>query len=192
MKISQNANRLFLFRFFTIAVMIIFFLVYLKSDINSHFLENKGNLKLTLDLETQNTSGISYEEKIKKYGYQFEEHKTTTEDGYILTLWRIPGKLGKINNCSRAVILNHGLLNNAFTFFPKGQNEALPFILSDKGYFYSFKIIGMMYGSQTIEAQTFPMNTKIKIKIQMTIPLHIGTFLSMNWPYSIYLQALDM
>jgi pimeloyl-ACP methyl ester carboxylesterase len=31
-------------------------------------------------------------------GWDFEEHTVTTEDGYILTLHRIPGKLLKKNN----------------------------------------------------------------------------------------------
>jgi len=37
-----------------------------------------------------------------KYGYRFEEHKVETEDGYILSLYRIPG------------LLNHSL-EEAFT-----------------------------------------------------------------------------
>lgn len=29
------------------------------------------------------------------YGYKFEEHFVTTEDGYVLSLYRIPGKLSE-------------------------------------------------------------------------------------------------
>ncbi len=32
-------------------------------------------------------------ERALRYGYHFEKHKIETEDGYILTAFRIPGKL---------------------------------------------------------------------------------------------------
>jgi len=28
-------------------------------------------------------------------GLRFEQHKIVTEDGYILTAWRLPGKIGE-------------------------------------------------------------------------------------------------
>ena len=36
-----------------------------------------------------------YKKKILEAGYSFEEHKIKTEDGYILTAWRIPKKLNE-------------------------------------------------------------------------------------------------
>jgi len=39
----------------------------------------------------------SYQKIINEAGYYFEEHKIRTEDGYILTAWRIPCLLNETN-----------------------------------------------------------------------------------------------
>lgn len=47
-----------------------------------------------------------------KYGFAYEEHEVTTEDGYILKLGRIPGlkSEGKVAEGSKPVIhLQHAL-----------------------------------------------------------------------------------
>ncbi len=38
------------------------------------------------------------EQQVVNRGYRFEEHKITTEDGYILTAFRVPGKLNEKRN----------------------------------------------------------------------------------------------
>ncbi len=79
---------------------------------------------------------MAYYELIRQYGYNFEEHKITTEDGYILTAWRINKNDPNLKNNfinKKTVILNHGLLDNAITFFAHGKKESLPFILADDG-----------------------------------------------------------
>lgn len=43
---------------------------------------------------TKDTTGdgkLTFQELCVKYGFEFEEHTVVTEDGYILTVWRIPG-----------------------------------------------------------------------------------------------------
>ncbi len=77
---------------------------------------------------------FGYREKVKYYGLHFEEHKITTEDGYILSAWRIlkkndDNKIGK----KRAVILNHGLLDSAYTFLAFEEKNCLPLILAERG-----------------------------------------------------------
>jgi hypothetical protein len=70
------------------------------------------------------------------HGFDFEEHKILTEDGYVLTAWRIPGRTNEIRNrVKRSVMINHGLLDNAYTFLAHGENESLPFILANNGYY---------------------------------------------------------
>ncbi len=50
-------------------------------------------------------------------GFAFEEHQVITEDGYIMTLYRIPGKLvdqrKKTKEVGPPVLLVHGLLDSA-------------------------------------------------------------------------------
>lgn len=74
---------------------------------------------------------MSIKELASKYGYPFEEHNVKTEDGYILSLHRIPCK----ENCTSEVIfLMHGLVDSSDTWLLQGPNKSLGYILADKGY----------------------------------------------------------
>ncbi|CAI2370464.1 unnamed protein product [Moneuplotes crassus] len=73
----------------------------------------------------------------QSYGYRFEQHKIVTEDGYILSAWRIPGKLTesfKDISGKPAVMLQHGLLDNSGTFTVGFSNQSLPILLCNEGY----------------------------------------------------------
>lgn len=75
-----------------------------------------------------------YEKFITSNGYQLETHKVVTRDGYILTVWRIlPKKVSNLKQ-SKPIILQHGLLDNSWTWFTLSPENCLPFILSDLGY----------------------------------------------------------
>lgn len=65
---------------------------------------------------------------IKSKGYPAEEHDVTTQDGYILTVHRIP------NPNKPAVFLQHGLLDASSSFVINFRNQSLGFILWDAGY----------------------------------------------------------
>lgn len=68
----------------------------------------------------------------RKYGYNIEEYKVTTEDGYILTLHRLSSKKTAKNNI--AVFLMHGISDSSDTWMLSGPNSALAYELADKGY----------------------------------------------------------
>ncbi len=81
---------------------------------------------------------LLYHEKVNIYGFHFEEHKVHTEDGYILTIFRIYGKVSeseeeKRNKYKKSVLLVHGLLDSSFTFFALDDKQSLPFILANNG-----------------------------------------------------------
>jgi len=57
---------------------------------------------------------------IRKAGYPAESHVVMTEDGYLLTLHRIPG-----GNDSLPVLLQHGLLSSSADWVLLGKNKAL-------------------------------------------------------------------
>jgi lysosomal acid lipase/cholesteryl ester hydrolase len=64
-------------------------------------------------------------------------HKIITQDGCVLTAWRIPRKLReKIDHTQRkeAVVFQHGLLDNSFTFLANEAEKSLPFVMCDRGY----------------------------------------------------------
>jgi len=65
---------------------------------------------------------------VHEHGFKFEEHKVTTEDGYVLTLWRINRGLGL------PLILQHGVMDTAYTFLLSGGRRCPAFYFARKGY----------------------------------------------------------
>lgn len=48
---------------------------------------------------------------VKGYGYPFESHKVTTEDGYVLDIHRIPyGKRSSAGSQKPVAFIQHGIL----------------------------------------------------------------------------------
>ena len=80
----------------------------------------------------------SYQKIINEAGYHFEEHKIRTDDGYILTAWRIPCFLNESNKDlykkRQPVILQHGLIDSSYTWLLLDKNHSLPFLLVDNGF----------------------------------------------------------
>ncbi|KAG5882107.1 hypothetical protein JTB14_016870 [Gonioctena quinquepunctata] len=69
---------------------------------------------------------------IARHGYAAETHVVVTEDGYLLSLHRIPGpKSGERNG--QPVFLQHGLLGSSADWIVNGNNS-LGYLLADKGY----------------------------------------------------------
>ncbi|KAH0534593.1 hypothetical protein KQX54_005634 [Cotesia glomerata] len=62
-------------------------------------------------------------------GYQAETHTVITEDGYILSVHRIPGREN-----STPVLLSHGLLMNSAIWLIPGKGKSLAYLLADRGY----------------------------------------------------------
>jgi len=72
-------------------------------------------------------------------GYtSIEKHLVTTDDGYILGVFRIPRGRNETPTTSpqakRVVFLQHGLLDSSWTWVANFPEESLGFILADNGY----------------------------------------------------------
>ncbi|KAH6923659.1 hypothetical protein HPB50_004399 [Hyalomma asiaticum] len=65
-------------------------------------------------------------------GYPVEEHVTTTEDGYVLSLQRVGGRL--LPPLGPPVLLVHGLLSSAAEWVINYPHQSLAFLLADAGY----------------------------------------------------------
>ncbi|KAF5299394.1 hypothetical protein FQR65_LT19516 [Abscondita terminalis] len=71
---------------------------------------------------------------IRRHGYHVETYEVTTEDGYILTIYRIPSKDYERNNktVKKPILLNHGITMNSGSFLL--NRKPLAFMLVDAGY----------------------------------------------------------
>ncbi|KAJ8953104.1 hypothetical protein NQ318_013448 [Aromia moschata] len=98
---------------------------------------------------------------VKGYGYQVESHEVQTEDGYILTLFRIPSgrdnsnqgggdqqnSSGNKDGKRRAVFFMHGLMTNAESFIFGGPSVSMALNMADAGYdVYFGNSRGTVYG----------------------------------------------
>ncbi|KAM7270247.1 hypothetical protein ACFE04_029461 [Oxalis oulophora] len=74
------------------------------------------------------------ESMVETVGYQCEEHTVTTDDGYILSMQRIP--VGQSGNAADKppVLLQHGLFMDGGTWLLNPPDQSLAFILADNGY----------------------------------------------------------
>ncbi|RZC40369.1 lipase 3-like [Asbolus verrucosus] len=79
-------------------------------------------------------AGLNIEQLIQKYKYPIETHEVTTDDGYILTLHRIPQGQDKSKQNRIPILLMHGFSQSATNFVNLGPRKALSFLLADKGY----------------------------------------------------------
>ncbi|XP_054257102.1 lipase 1-like [Macrosteles quadrilineatus] len=78
-------------------------------------------------MEKMNTMAL-----LNMYGWRSEEHRITTEDGYILPLHRIVSKKSK--NKKPPVLLQHGILGASDMWILRGSDKDLPFVLAKAGY----------------------------------------------------------
>ena len=71
---------------------------------------------------------------IKFYGYPAEEHHVVTEDGYILSLQRIPKGIKGVPSNGQVVFMQHGLVSSSADYVMNLPEQSLGFILADLGY----------------------------------------------------------
>ncbi|GLT74940.1 hypothetical protein SLA2020_467030 [Shorea laevis] len=72
---------------------------------------------------------------VEPQGYACEEHTVTTQDGYILSLQRIPlGRSGGTAGNRPPVLLQHGLISDGVIWLLLPPESSLAFSLADNGY----------------------------------------------------------
>ncbi|NXN73257.1 LICH hydrolase, partial [Himantopus himantopus] len=99
----------------------------IPSSLNS----DKSQYKKTCNPE----SFMNVSEIIRYHGYPSEEYQVTTEDGYILGVFRIPAGRNSQNTGKKpAVLLHHGTLGDSIHWISNLPNNSLGFILADAGY----------------------------------------------------------
>lgn len=72
---------------------------------------------------------------IRSKGFPCEEHDVITEDGYILSIQRIPFSRFQSSYTPRPIVyLQHGLLDASSTWVINYPDQSLAFILADNGF----------------------------------------------------------
>ncbi|XP_053618643.1 lipase 1-like [Plodia interpunctella] len=74
-------------------------------------------------------SQLNFTQLAGKYGYYAEEHTVTTEDGYILKIFRMRAR--QCEGERPPVLLMHGLLMSSDSFLNAGPGNGLAYLLSD-------------------------------------------------------------
>ena len=80
----------------------------------------------------------TFSEAIGQFEYDWEPHTTTTEDGYVLTMFRLAGPIGNFpvhRTASQSVLIMPGLGMSADSWFPAPEHgEPMPIQLYESGY----------------------------------------------------------
>jgi len=83
----------------------------------------------------QTRNNLPTDELIRSNGYPAETHWTTTDDGYILAIHRIPHGINNVDLEDRpAVFLQHGLLCSSADWIVTEPAKGLGYMLADAGY----------------------------------------------------------
>ena len=139
--INLSKKNLFIFlSFFILVISILYYIFREKNEIIIQKINNFTETKILsrTDTSLQNRHISSYQKIVNEAGYSFEEHKIITEDGYILTAWRIPCLLNESNSDlykkRQPVILQHGLIDSSYTWLFLDKNHSLVFLLVNNGF----------------------------------------------------------
>ncbi|XP_066146455.1 lipase 3-like isoform X2 [Euwallacea fornicatus] len=90
---------------------------------------------LSTQLKLHPDTRLNISQFLAKYGYPLESHDVTTEDGFILTLHRIPHGKNDVASISKPpVLFAHCLACSGMDWIWQGPNVSLPLLLADSGY----------------------------------------------------------
>jgi len=80
---------------------------------------------------------MSFEEICAENGFSYEDHMVTTDDGYILNVFRIPGLSSNdehANTLKPPVLFQHGILDSANCWIINYADVAPAFVAARAGY----------------------------------------------------------
>ena len=92
-------------------------------------------LVLLLSIVNGCDSDLSFEQIVTNAGFEFESHQVKSQ-GYLLALYRIPGKKSVDENYKPGppIIFQHGLFDSAYAWVVNHAEHAPAFLASEAGY----------------------------------------------------------
>ena len=75
---------------------------------------------------------FEFEDIVEEYGYEFDHHHPETEDGYILSLFRV--RKPNLEQGAPVVFFMHGLLDSSDGWVMNGRDDSPAFIMAEAGY----------------------------------------------------------
>lgn len=79
-------------------------------------------------------ANYDFPEYITSLNHPYEQHTVTTDDGYILTYFRIQKQFSQIQSGLPVIFLHHGLLDSADSFIINDEDQAPGLLLANHGY----------------------------------------------------------
>lgn len=77
---------------------------------------------------------LEFTEYCQYFNYPVDRYNVTTDDGYILTVFRIQKKNSHIQTGLKPVILQHGLVDSSDTWIINDEDKAPGFMLANAGF----------------------------------------------------------
>ncbi|CAK7338179.1 unnamed protein product [Dovyalis caffra] len=112
--------------------------VVLTVMIHQIYGSSSGSTTLTSDVIDQPPANGICATLVTIYGYKCQELEVVTDDGYILSVQRIPeGRVGAGGNGDakrQPVLIQHGVLVDGMTWVQNQPEQNLPTILADQGF----------------------------------------------------------
>ena len=86
-------------------------------------------------LKSSARSKLSQRQQIEQAGFTCEEHQVVTDDGYVLTMFRINDKSAPNDQGGKpAMMFQHGLMDSSYSWTSHTPEEAVPFQAARSGY----------------------------------------------------------
>ncbi len=76
----------------------------------------------------------SFDQICIENGFNVEQHTVTTEDGFVLKMFRIPGKIDQPQGSKGPLYLQHGLLDSSDAWIMHTVDKAPAFVAAAAGY----------------------------------------------------------